>query len=63
MLGYLGADVAEAAVVRIPVPHQAVDAHGTVADQELRQWVAQTLAALADHVRSCRSDPDWVGAL
>ncbi|HET7445913.1 MAG TPA: NADPH-dependent FMN reductase [Solirubrobacterales bacterium] len=63
VLGYVGADIAEPAVVRIPVPHQAVDADGMVADQELRQWVAQALAALADHVRSRRSDPDWVGAV
>lgn len=63
VLGYVGADIAEAAVVRISVPHQAVGEDGMVADRELRESVAQALVALADHVRSRRSDPDWVGAV
>jgi NAD(P)H-dependent FMN reductase len=60
VLGYVGADLAEEAVVRVPVAHGSAAADGTVADPEVRAAVAAVLAALAAHVRARRADPDWV---
>lgn len=61
VLGYVGADIAEEAVARVPVPHGAAGRDGTVADPEVRAGIAAVLAALAGHVRARRADPDWVG--
>ena len=61
VLGYVGADVAEEAVRRVYVPHGSAGEDGTVGDAEARAGIAAVLAALADHVRARRADPDWVG--
>jgi NAD(P)H-dependent FMN reductase len=61
VLGYVGADLVEEAIVRIPVAHGSAGADGTIADPALREAVAAVLAALAAHVRARRADPDWVG--
>lgn len=54
VLGYVGADIAEDAVVRIAVPHQAVSAEGTVDDPDLRERIARVLASLAAYVTEVR---------
>jgi NAD(P)H-dependent FMN reductase len=54
VLGYVGADIAENAVVRITVPHQMVGADGLVNDPALREQIAAVLASLASHVEERR---------
>jgi len=61
VLGYVNADVVEAAVARIPVAHGSGGEDGTVADPEVRAGIAAVLEALATHVRARRADPGWVG--
>ena len=58
VLGYVNADVVEAAVARIPVAHGPGGEDGTVADPEVRAGIAAVLEA---HVRARRADPGWVG--
>ena len=50
MLGYVGADVVEAACVRIPLMRDVVGADGVIADSTLRERIAQVLTTLARHV-------------
>lgn len=49
VLGYVGADIVQAACVHIPVPRDAVAANGTIADRTIRQQVADVLLTLARH--------------
>src|SRR3954452_4849931 len=51
VLGYVGADVVEAACRRIPVTRQDVGPDGLIADANARAAIQETLTALADHVR------------
>src|SRR3954453_3686826 len=51
VLGYVGADVVEAACRRIPVTRQDIGADGLIADPGTRDEVQMTVAALAEHVR------------
>src|SRR5712672_2694475 len=57
VLGYVGADLAEEACVRLTMDRDAVGADGTVGDPAYRERVAVVLEALAAHVRRCRADP------
>jgi chromate reductase len=57
VLGYVGADIVEAACVRIPVARDTVGPDGLVAGAGLREQIAGALAALAAHVRE-RPDDD-----
>ena len=50
VLGYVGADVVEAACVRIPLTREVVGAEGVIADLALRERIAQVLTTLARHV-------------
>ncbi|MFC9999057.1 NADPH-dependent FMN reductase [Nocardia sp. NPDC127526] len=49
VLGYVGADIAEAACGRITVLRDMVGADGTVADPSVRERLAIALTALAEH--------------
>ena len=57
VLGYVGADVAERAVVRINVPHQSVGGDGLIDDPGVREQIAAALSALAEQVERRRLDP------
>jgi chromate reductase, NAD(P)H dehydrogenase (quinone) len=50
VLGYVGADIVEAAVVRLPVPRTAIGADGLIGDPAIRDAITASLAALAAHV-------------
>jgi NAD(P)H-dependent FMN reductase len=54
VLGYVGADVVEAACRRIPVTRRDVGEDGLIADPSARVAIQATLTALADHVRRQR---------
>src|SRR3954451_7151374 len=51
VLGYVGADVVEAACRRIPVTRQDVGADGLVTNDAARREIQMTVTALAEHVR------------
>lgn len=55
VLRYVGADAVEAACVRLPVPRDAIDPDGLVADVNFQNRVGQLLRTMADHVRSTRT--------
>lgn len=50
VLGYVGADIVEAACVRIPVTRDAVGPDGTIADPAIRSQIEDTLTTLVRHV-------------
>jgi chromate reductase len=50
VLGYVDADIAEEACVRIPVARDAVGEDETIADPDIRERIADALRALAAHV-------------
>lgn len=50
VLGYVHADIVEAACVRVPVTRDAVGPDGTIADEQIREQIAATLIALGEHV-------------
>jgi NAD(P)H-dependent FMN reductase len=50
VLGYVGADVVEAACARIPVPRDAIGADGVITDPGSRERLAAVLAVLETHV-------------
>ena len=52
VLGYVGADVVEAACARIPVTRDAVGPDGLVTDAELRARIAAAVDALTRHATS-----------
>jgi chromate reductase len=52
VLGYVHADVVEAACVRIPVTRDAVAADGRIADPGIRHQIGEVLGALSRHVAS-----------
>jgi chromate reductase len=56
VLGYVGAEVVEAACVRIPVGRELVGPDGTVHDPAVRARLAEQLATLAEHVRAAAAD-------
>jgi chromate reductase, NAD(P)H dehydrogenase (quinone) len=58
VLGYSGADIVEAACVRVPVERTAVGENGLVADPEARQGLAEALKELAGHVRARKEPAD-----
>ena len=51
VLGYVHADIVEAACTRIPLTRDAIGPDGTITDPALRDQVGETLRTLADHVR------------
>jgi NAD(P)H-dependent FMN reductase len=50
VLGYVHADVVDAACVRAPVARGAIGPNGTIADSQVREQIAAALTALAQHV-------------
>jgi NAD(P)H-dependent FMN reductase/ketosteroid isomerase-like protein len=50
VLGYVDADIAEAACARIPVTRDAVGEDGTITDPDIRARIADALRALVAHV-------------
>jgi NAD(P)H-dependent FMN reductase len=54
VLGYVGADIAEEAVVRITVPHRTVGSDGLVDDDALRRQIAAVLGTLVAYVTEIR---------
>ena len=52
VLGYVGADVSEAACARAPMSRSAVGPDGTVTDPHVRQQLGDVLTALARHART-----------
>jgi NAD(P)H-dependent FMN reductase len=57
VLGYVDADVIQAACLGIPVARNMIAADGTVPDPEIRTRLAAQLIAIADHVRSTSVSP------
>jgi len=55
IMGYVNADVVEAACVRAHVRRDAVGADGTVSDPAVREVIAAALRALVEHVRQLRA--------
>ena len=60
VLGYLGADVVEAACTRLPVARNAIGPDGTVHDDAVRAGLRRVLGALAAHVAE-RAEPEHRG--
>jgi chromate reductase, NAD(P)H dehydrogenase (quinone) len=52
VLGFVGAEIVEDAVLRLPVPRAAVGPDGIITDPEIRSRVASAVAALAAHARN-----------
>lgn len=52
VLGYTGAEIVEAACVRIPVHRQDVYPDGDIRDPELRAQIAAAVAQLVDYVKN-----------
>jgi len=50
VLGYVDADIIEAACVRVTIARDAVGSSGTVTDPALRSQLAEVLSALVQHV-------------
>jgi chromate reductase, NAD(P)H dehydrogenase (quinone) len=51
VLGYVGADIVEAAVTRLPVARAAIGEDGLLGDPGMRDAIVAALAALAAHAR------------
>lgn len=58
VLGYVGADMVEDAVLRLPVERSNVGSDGILTEPELRGGVARALTTLVEHVRMRTSHPD-----
>ena len=50
VLGYVGAEIVEAACVRVPVTRDLVDPAGTITDPAARAAIGASLAVLAQHL-------------
>ncbi|MGI8412034.1 MAG: NADPH-dependent FMN reductase [Solirubrobacteraceae bacterium] len=50
VLGYVHADIVDAACKRIPVTRDAIGPEGTTADPQIREQIAAALTALTQHV-------------
>jgi NAD(P)H-dependent FMN reductase len=61
VLGYVHADIVDAACKRIPVTRDAIGPEGTIADPQIREQIAAALAALTQHVAH-RDTEDHHGA-
>lgn len=56
VLGYVNAELVEAACVRAPVRRDGVDAQQQVKEPEVREIIRAAVAALAEHARVRRSE-------
>lgn len=50
VLGYVHADIVDAACLRVPVTRNAVGPDGTIADLQIREQIVAAITALARHV-------------
>jgi chromate reductase len=50
ILGYVDADVVDAACAHIPVPHGAAGPSGTITEPAIRSQIAAVVRALVDHI-------------
>jgi chromate reductase, NAD(P)H dehydrogenase (quinone) len=50
VLGYIHAEIVEAACVHVPIPRQAVGADGLIGDEEIRAGLRKSLDALLAHM-------------
>jgi NAD(P)H-dependent FMN reductase len=57
VLGYVHADIVEEACARIPVTRDAVGPDGTLSDTGLREQIAETVGALANHAEVKAVEP------
>jgi chromate reductase, NAD(P)H dehydrogenase (quinone) len=62
VLGYTGSELVVTACRRIPVPREAIGEDGLIADEAIRESLADALRALADAVVSGKSDRDRISA-
>jgi chromate reductase len=62
VLGYTGAEIVEAACLRIPVPREAIGDDGLLADPAIRGPLAAALRTLVDAVVSGRPGRDRVSS-
>ncbi len=60
VLGYVDADIVDAACVRVPVTRDAVGPDGTIIDPQIREQIATALTALARHIAD-RHVEDFAG--
>ncbi|MGI8622016.1 MAG: NADPH-dependent FMN reductase [Solirubrobacteraceae bacterium] len=51
VLAYVGADIVEDAIVRLPVPRAAIGSDGLIAGAGVREQLRASIATLAAHVR------------
>jgi NAD(P)H-dependent FMN reductase len=58
VLGYVHADIVEAACARIPLTRNAIGVDGTITAPEAREEIRQTLDALAGHVATRTGSPE-----
>jgi chromate reductase, NAD(P)H dehydrogenase (quinone) len=58
VLGYVGADIVDAACARIPVTRAAIGADGVIADPGIRERLAEALAVLETHVARATAHAD-----
>jgi NAD(P)H-dependent FMN reductase len=54
VLGYVHADIVEAACVRIPITRDVLGPAGTITDEPIRRQIAQAVITLASHARVAR---------
>jgi chromate reductase len=54
VLGYTGAEIVEAACVRIPIARQMVGEDGLIGDDGVRSALAEVIAVVVQHVRRAR---------
>ena len=54
VLGYVDADIVEAASAHIPVPRDAIGPDGTVVEPAIRSEIAAVVRALVDHIATLR---------
>ncbi len=60
VLGYVHADIIDAACVRVPVTRDAVGSDGTITDPQIRDQIAAALTALARYIAD-RDIEDFAG--
>lgn len=57
VLGYVHAEIVQAACVRVPVTRDAVGSAGTIRTDTTRQQIAEALLVLAEHTRAVTAPP------
>jgi chromate reductase len=60
VLGFINAEIIEAACLQIPVRHDAVDAHGQITDPELQARIRSVLTTIVSYLEA-RPEPELIG--